>query len=68
MPYLSMINEEIYLFDIVVGGFTQLFWILSIVKDVVMDLEGNTEMGSKIKKLFLSFNIEAIYNSESSTP
>ena len=68
MPYWSMINEESYLFDIVVGWFTQLFWILSIVKDVVMDLEGNTEMGSKIKKLFLSFNIETIYNSESSTP
>ena len=68
MPYWSMINEESYLFDIVVGWFTQLFWILSIVKDVVVDLEGNTEMGSKIKKLFLSFNIEAIYNSESSTP
>jgi len=63
-----MKKESNYLFDIVVSRFTQLFWILSIIKDVVMDLEGNTEMRSKIKKLFLRFNIEAINNSESSTP
>ena len=63
-----MKRESNYLFDIVVSWFTQLFWILSIIKDVVMDLEGNTEMRSKIKKLFLRFNIEAINNSESPTP
>lgn len=57
-----------YLFDIIISWFTKLFWILSIVKNVVMHLESNTEMGSKIKKLFLSFNVEPIYYPETSTP
>lgn len=59
-------KEDNYLFDIVVGRFTQLLRILSIIKDVVMDLESYAKMGSKIKKLFLGFNIEAINYTETS--
>lgn len=47
-------------FDIVVGWLSELLWVLSVVENIIVDLESDAKVSPEVKKPSLSFDIKLI--------
>ena len=55
------------LFNIIKGWLTKDSRVLSKIEDIVMDLEGDAEIGSEIEELSLIFNVQIVNKTQPPT-